>query len=126
MHELTSYSDYVTGEPLSFWKSASGFEVEFILGDHTAIEAKAKSQIGKQDLRSLIALSEEKTMKRLLCVCLESRAREGEGIQIVPLQLFLRKLWEGQFKSLLLCFFESRSISASKPSLATIRLNEER
>jgi len=39
MHELTSYRDYLSGEPLSYWRSTSGFEVDFILGDHTAIEA---------------------------------------------------------------------------------------
>jgi len=38
MHELISYSNYLSGEPLGYWKSTSGFEVNFILGDHTAIE----------------------------------------------------------------------------------------
>ncbi|MEK9142918.1 MAG: AAA family ATPase, partial [Nitrospirota bacterium] len=28
-HELKSYVDYVSGEPLAFWKSKSGFEVDF-------------------------------------------------------------------------------------------------
>src|SRR5438093_5583036 len=38
MHELVAYRDYVSGEPLSYWRSTSGFEVDFILGDHTGIE----------------------------------------------------------------------------------------
>jgi len=42
MHELVSYSDYISGESLSYWRSTSGFEVDFILGDHTAVEVKAK------------------------------------------------------------------------------------
>jgi predicted AAA+ superfamily ATPase len=32
MHELASHSDYFTGQPVSFWRSASGYEVDFILG----------------------------------------------------------------------------------------------
>ena len=45
MHELSCRSDYVSGTPLSFWRSAGGFEVDFIIGDHTAVEAKAKQNI---------------------------------------------------------------------------------
>ena len=37
-HELISYTDYRTHEPLYFWRSTSGFEVDFLLSDHTAIE----------------------------------------------------------------------------------------
>jgi predicted AAA+ superfamily ATPase len=42
MHELTCYRDYKSQEPLSYWRTTSGFEVDFIIADHTAIEAKAK------------------------------------------------------------------------------------
>jgi len=38
MHELSSHGDYVSGEALGYWRSKSGFEVDFILGDHTAVE----------------------------------------------------------------------------------------
>jgi len=38
MHELSSHADYVSGEALGYWRSKSGFEVDFILGDHTAVE----------------------------------------------------------------------------------------
>src|SRR5882724_1533086 len=37
VHELVVYRDYVSGEPLNYWRSTSGFEVDFILGDHTGI-----------------------------------------------------------------------------------------
>src|SRR2546426_8719660 len=40
-HELVCHRDYVSGEPLHFWGTTSNFEVDFILGDHTAVEAKA-------------------------------------------------------------------------------------
>jgi predicted AAA+ superfamily ATPase len=44
LHELVSCRDYVSGEPVSYWRSTSGFEVDFILGDHTAVEVKAKAR----------------------------------------------------------------------------------
>lgn len=45
MHELACHGDYVSGAPLSFWRSTSGFEVDFIIGDHTAVEVKAKENV---------------------------------------------------------------------------------
>jgi len=38
MHELSSHADYVSGRALACWRSKSVFEVDFILGDHTAME----------------------------------------------------------------------------------------
>ena len=66
MHELTSYSDYVSQESLSYWRSTTGFEVDFIVEDHTAVEVKAKENVSAQDLKSLRALAEEKQVKRYL------------------------------------------------------------
>jgi predicted AAA+ superfamily ATPase len=97
MHELSSYSDYVSGEPLSFWRSTTGFEVDFIIGEHTAIEVKAKANISQQDLRSLRALAEEKRLKRYLCVSLEPRARKFEGMLVIPFREFLEALWNGDY-----------------------------
>ncbi|MBU4319517.1 MAG: ATP-binding protein [Thermodesulfovibrionales bacterium] len=99
LHELRSYSDYVSAEPLSYWRSTSGFEVDFILGDHTAIEVKAKENVSSQDLKSLRALAEEKKLKRYLCISLEARARTVEGITILPYRKFLDDLWSGAYSS---------------------------
>ncbi len=96
-HELQAYRDYVSGQSLSFWRSASGFEVDFILGDHTAVEVKAKRTVGSQDLKGLQALSEEKKLKRYICVCLESRKRILGKIHMLPYEEFLDSLWDGQY-----------------------------
>jgi predicted AAA+ superfamily ATPase len=96
MHELTSYSDYVSQEPLSYWRSTSGFEVDFIVGDHTAIEVKAKENVSAQDIKSLRALAEEKQLKRYLCVSLEPRPRKIGGVSVLPLSEFLDMLWSGE------------------------------
>jgi predicted AAA+ superfamily ATPase len=95
-HELISYRDYVSGEPLSYWRSTSGFEVDFIIGDHTAVEIKAKANISNRDIKSLQALSEEQRLKRYFCVCFVPRRRTVDSIVIVPYKEFLDMLWGGE------------------------------
>lgn len=97
MHELFSYSDYVSGESLSYWRSTSGFEVDFIIGDHTAVEVKAKGNLSVSDLKPLRALSDEKKLKRYLCVSLEPRRRKVEDITVIPYKGFLEALWNGEY-----------------------------
>src|SRR5436309_680801 len=84
LHELACYRDYRSGEPLSYWRSTSGFEVDFILGDHTAVEVKAKPNVSAGDLKSLRALAQEDKLKRFVCVSLEPRPRRLD-VEILPL-----------------------------------------
>ncbi len=97
MHELSAWIDYRAEQPLAFWRSTSGFEVDFILGDHTAIEVKAKATVSPDDLKGLAALAEESLLRRYLCVCLEPRPRRVGKIDVVPLTLFLERLWSGAY-----------------------------
>ncbi len=97
LHELVSYRDYVSGEPVSYWRSTSGFEVDFILGDHTAVEVKAKATVSPQDLKSLRAFAEERRFKRYLCVGLEPRPRTVGDVNILPYRAFLQALWAGEY-----------------------------
>ena len=96
-HELVSYRDYISGDPITYWRSTSGFEVDFIIGNHTAVEVKAKKNVSPQDLKSLRVLAEEKKLKRYLCVSLENRTRQLEGITILPIQEFLNALWNEEY-----------------------------
>jgi len=97
MHELMCYRDYISGEPLTYWRSTSGFEVDFIIDDHTAIEVKAKNNLSTADLKSLLALAEEKKLKRFLCVSMEPRARKIGDVMILPYKDFLNALWSGEY-----------------------------
>ena len=97
LHELIAYRDYVSGDSVKFWRSTSGFEVDFILGDHTAVEVKAKDNVSASDLKSLVALAEEQRLKRYLCVCLEPRPRQVNGISVLPYREFLNALWDGEY-----------------------------
>lgn len=98
LHELVAYRDYVSGEPISTWRSTSGYEVDFILGDHTAVEIKAKENVSPQDLRSLRALMEERRWKRAVCVSLEPRRRKAGNILLLPYAAFLDALWEDDWR----------------------------
>lgn len=97
MHELTSYCHYLSGEPLSYWRSTSGFEVDFVIGEHTAVEVKAKENLSASDLKSLQAIAEEKMLKHYLCVSLEPRMRKIAGVTVLPYKEFLEFLWGGEF-----------------------------
>ncbi len=98
MHELTSHADYRSGEKISHWRSSSGFEVDFIIGDHTAIEVKAKRNVSSSDLKPLRKLAEERKLKRYLCVSLESRPRTVDGVVILPFSEFLHRLWTEEYR----------------------------
>jgi len=97
MQELVSCRDYRSGDSLSYWRSASGFEVDFILGDHTAIEVKAKENVSADDLKSLRAIAEENKLKRYICVSLEPRVRRVGKITVLPYREFLANLWDGKY-----------------------------
>ena len=99
MHELLSYKDYQSEEPLSYWRSTSGFEVDFIIGDHTAVEVKAKENISRNDVKALMMLAEERNLKRYLCVSLEPRRRRFGNVDILPYEEFFHALWSGEFSS---------------------------
>jgi len=99
LHELICHRDYAGGSAVSHWRSASGFEVDFVLGDHTAIEVKAKANVAPRELRSLQALAEEKKVKRSLCVSLEPRRRKVGGTTILPWREFLDALWAGEYSA---------------------------
>ena len=87
-HELKTFSDYHGAGTISYWRSKSGFEVDFVLADKTAVEVKASRTIGARDLRGLRALAEEKGLKNYVLVCLERAERTIDGIQVLALDVF--------------------------------------
>lgn len=97
-HELVCHRDYAGGAAIHHWRSASGFEVDFLLDDHTAIEVKAKQNVGPRDVRALEALMEERPVRRALCVSLEARTRRVGAVTILPWRKFLDALWAGEYE----------------------------
>ncbi|OGW82235.1 MAG: hypothetical protein A3C47_02220 [Omnitrophica bacterium RIFCSPHIGHO2_02_FULL_51_18] len=97
LHELAVYADYRGAGNVSYWRSQSGYEVDFILNDTTAIEVKSSRTVGTQDLKNLKALREEGKLKHYIIVSLEEHPRISEGIRILPWKKFLADLWDGEF-----------------------------
>ncbi|MYD46088.1 MAG: ATP-binding protein [Gammaproteobacteria bacterium] len=98
LHELRSWIDYnERDDVLHYWRSRSGYEVDFLIHDHTAIEVKAKPHVGVRDLRSLRALKEEEIFQNFVCVCMGSLPMYVDGIEILPYMTFLDYLWEGKY-----------------------------
>ena len=69
-----------------------------MIGDHTAIEVKAKTNVGAHDLKALRALAEEAKLRRYVCVSLEPRRRRVGGIEVLPWADFLDALWSGEYR----------------------------
>jgi len=96
--ELRAYLDYRRLDyPLTYWRSRSQFEVDFVIGDEIAVEVKGKSLVSARDLKGLQALSEDITLRRKILVCTEREPRRFEdNLDVLPVETFLRKLWGGE------------------------------
>jgi predicted AAA+ superfamily ATPase len=77
-----------------FWRSHSGYEVDFVVGHSAAIEVKATKRVTTRDLRGLQALAEEVPLQQRLVVSMEPRERvTDEGVRVLPVLTFLEQLW---------------------------------
>jgi predicted AAA+ superfamily ATPase len=89
-----SYRDLDYG--VHFWRTKSGLEVDFVLGDgEVAVEVKGASRADPSDLRSLYAFSGDNRPRQAVLVCNERAPRRVEGIEILPWREFLARLWAG-------------------------------
>jgi predicted AAA+ superfamily ATPase len=96
--ELAAHSHYSgLRYPISYWRTASQLEVDFILGDHqVSLEVKGTEQASYQHLRGLKAFSEEYKTKRSILISLEAKPRVVDGTMILPWETFLKRLWAGE------------------------------
>ncbi len=96
-HELRAYSSYRERFfDLSYWRLASGIEVDFVVDDMVAaVEAKATPRVKSDDLNGLrqIRIDHPKLKERFV-VSLEPKARVTEdGIVVLPWRVFVERLW---------------------------------
>lgn len=97
--ELKAYQAYRNPDmPITFWRTSTGREVDFILGEkELAVEIKGSSRVHEGDIRSLQALIEDGPIKRRCLVCLEKQPRYlANNIQVLPWQMFIEQLWNGE------------------------------
>lgn len=87
---------------ITYWRTKSGLEVDFILGKaDIAIEVKISEQVHQQDLKGLIAFCEEHPNTQAIVVSQDIRPRilkvnENLNISIMPWSAFLNKLWSNE------------------------------
>ncbi len=98
-HELVAYNAYREKfGTLSYWRLASGIEVDFIVDDmRVAIEAKASRNVQSHDLKGLRALGEDHPrVDARVVVSLEPKVRRtDDGILVLPVAEFTKRLWSG-------------------------------
>ncbi len=95
-HELAARISYDRLDyPLRFWRDRTGAEVDFVVGDHLAIEVKASRHVAERDLKGLRKLAEAVPLRHRIVVCREPAPRRLGDIAIWPWQQFAAAWWAG-------------------------------
>lgn len=89
------YSD--SEDSLSYWRTSGGVEVDAVLGDaRVAIEIKSTTEVQSRHLKGLKTFAEEHPQARLIIVSLDPAPRVSDGVEVMPIEYFLKKLWKGE------------------------------
>ena len=96
--ELAAHSSYSELDyDIYFWRTKTGLEVDFILGNgEVAIEVKGSSRVDNRNLRALKAFNEEHSPQKSFIVANEKQERIVDNIHILPWAIFLERLWQGK------------------------------
>lgn len=97
LQECWAYRHYSKIEfPITFWRTASGSEVDLILGDaDVAIEVKSSTNIGDRP-KGLHLFHEEHKCRKSFVISMEHRPRKiSSKITVLPWQVFCERLWAG-------------------------------
>ena len=87
---------------VSYWRTKSGLEVDFILGrGETAVEVKITSEVKLPMLKGLQAFVEEHQLQHAVVVSQDKALRNIETsagvIHVLPWSVFLDRLWKGEY-----------------------------
>ncbi len=99
IEEVRAYLSYKDrDDPLAFWRTTSGQEVDLIIGDmNVAIEFKSSKKVTGNHLKGLCTLKEEHNVQRAILVANEETHRKTtDGIEIMHWKKFCRELWGDQ------------------------------
>jgi predicted AAA+ superfamily ATPase len=96
--ELLAYRDYSAHQvKVNFWRSVDRHEVDYILNDRIAIEVKHTNQVTERDLKGLKAISDSHKWKRKIVISQDTEPRYIDDIEVLPVRVFLKMLWDNQF-----------------------------
>lgn len=98
IEEVRAYLAYrEKNHPLSFWRTSTGLEVDLIAGSmDMAAEFKAVDNVKPMHLKGLLALLDDRRVRKALLVCCEARARKVGEILVLPWKEFCKRLWNGE------------------------------
>jgi predicted AAA+ superfamily ATPase len=96
--EIIAYRSYRELDfNISYWRTKTGLEVDFILGDgEVAIEVKGTNRVDSKVLRGIRAFTEELHPSKSIVVSNEPAERLTGGIRIMPYRRFLSALWQNE------------------------------
>lgn len=96
INEVRAYLAYSRiDKKLTYWRSGN-LEVDLIIGKDVAIEIKFSKQVKSEFFVGLEGLKEEKILKNYLVVGRFGSSGERNGIQYLPYEKFLERLWAGK------------------------------
>ncbi len=96
--ELRAYLSYRRKkQPLTYWRSKNGHEVDFLLGTKTAVEVKSSTKISNRDLKGLRYLAEENVFHNYIIVSQDPTNTRKDNYQALHWKKFLADLWEDKF-----------------------------
>ncbi|MBW2339201.1 MAG: ATP-binding protein [Deltaproteobacteria bacterium] len=98
LQECWAYRHYSKLEfPITFWRTASGAEVDLILGEsEVAIEIKSSEKAGERT-KGLHLFQEENTCKKAYIISRDPLPRKlASNVTILPWQIFCEMLWENE------------------------------
>ena len=99
VQELVAYLSYTRQrKQLSYWRTASGHEVDLVYGDaEVAIEIKSSQEVQTRHLKGLKAFAEEHSSSRRIIVSLDTARRTmGDIYEVWPVVEFFGALWRGE------------------------------
>ncbi len=102
--ELIAYKNMTDKRfELTYWRTKTGLEVDFILGNAVlAVEVKISPHIERGDIKGLIAFCEEHSSTQGIVVTQDAQPRcltisDTIKIDVLPWKVFLEKLWAEYF-----------------------------
>ncbi len=96
--ELRAYLSYKRKKlPLTYWRSKTGHEVDFLVGTKSAIEVKASKKVSTRDFKGLKYLNEENVFENFILVSQDPISTVTDGIKTMHWKNFLSDLWNDQF-----------------------------
>jgi predicted AAA+ superfamily ATPase len=98
VQEVLAYRGYFKRrEKISYWHTYTGLEVDLIIGDaDVAIEIKSSEEVRTRHKTGLNAFKEEHPECRAILVSLDPITRLSGDMELINVNVFLEKLWNGE------------------------------